>query len=173
MSFLYLLPLEHLQYSLVLVRFPEYLSEELQKATAVFSGTVTDINEDSRGQGYAVKFDVEKIWKGISEKTVFISTNMSGASCGYAFKKGEKYLVYANGKDSLSASICSRAKVLSVVGEDISVLGNGGTPIPSSYSSQEVGLFGLSYYLIFVIVLTIVVFGFVLYGGTSSQKRID
>lgn len=48
--------------------------EELKEATAVLSGIVTDIDRNLTGYGYKVKFDVEKIWKGISDKTVVVST---------------------------------------------------------------------------------------------------
>jgi len=55
--------------------------EELKEATAVFSGIVTGVERNLTGYGYKVKFDVEKTWKGISEKSVVVSTGVGGGDC--------------------------------------------------------------------------------------------
>jgi len=124
-------------------------SEALKEAKAVFSGTVTDIDRNFTGYGYKVKFDVEKVWKGISDKTAVVFTGMGGSDCGYRFKEGEKYFVYAYGsifRNTISLSFmkssdgdasflfahsCSRTGLLSAAGEDLSALGEGNVPFSS------------------------------------------
>lgn len=102
-------------------------TEELAKSTAVFSGKVLNISRD----GYAdkVTFDVEKIWKGVSEKNVIVATATEGAMCGFGFRKNEKYIVYASGENPLSTNLCSRTRLLTLADTDISVLGIGKSPI--------------------------------------------
>jgi len=147
-------------------------SEELKEATAVFSGTVIDIDRNLTGYGYKVKFDIEKIWKGISDKTVVVSTGMGGGDCGYGFKEGERYFVYAYGDDSLSANICSRTRLLSVAGEDLSVLGDGNAPLSQPNSPQGGGPLNLSNNLIFIIILAVIILGFIIYKVILSRKKV-
>ena len=109
-------------------------NEELVKSTAVFSGQVLSVNRDFLGYGYKVKFDVEKIWKGVSGKTIVVSTGLGGGDCGFGFEEGKKYIVYAYGENSLNAGICSRTHLLTQADTDIAVLGEGMSP------ASEVGL---------------------------------
>ena len=146
--------------------------EMLEKSSAVFSGMVTDIDRDLTGYGYKVKFDIEKIWKGISDKTIVVSTGMGDSDCGYGFKEGEKYFVYAYGDDSLSANICSRTRLLSVAGEDLSVLGDGNAPLPQSNSPQGGVSLSLSNNLIFIIILAVIILGFIIYKVILSRKKV-
>ena len=84
-------------------------------STAIFSGEVLEISEDSADQNsLLVKFKVAKLWKGELNREVTITTAKDSAMCGYTFEIGKKYLVYANGlKDSLMVSNCSRTKIMS------------------------------------------------------------
>lgn len=79
-------------------------------SNAIFSGEVTEITESSTDEYYLiVKFKVEESWKGKAEKEITITTAADSAMCGYGFKVGEKYVVYAHGSDDeLSTNICSR-----------------------------------------------------------------
>jgi hypothetical protein len=43
--------------------------------------------------------------------------------CGYEFKVGESYLVYAHGSDRLNTDICTRTEKLVDAGKDLKVLG--------------------------------------------------
>ncbi len=69
---------------------PEPMSPQamLEEASAVFSGTVTDVSLIlGRNE---VKFDVEKIWKGISDKNAVVLTGTGDGDCGFGFKEGKK-----------------------------------------------------------------------------------
>ena len=52
-----------------------------------------------------------------------MTTCSNSACCGYEFRKGESYLVYAGGQpEALSASLCSRTRPLAQADDDIAVL---------------------------------------------------
>lgn len=109
--------------------------EHFEKSGAVFSGIA--IRVDPRVYGYEVRFDVERIWKGAAERTVTLSTGFGSGDCGYPFREGEKYFVYANygygytyGDTSLATNICQRTRLLSDAASDLAALGEGGLPTP-------------------------------------------
>lgn len=103
---------------------------------AVFSGEVTNINENSSllgGYGKTVLFAMKETWKGTSEAEVAILTGNGGGDCGVEFVVGQLYLAYANVSDvyekqSLSTTICSPTKALGDATEDLVVLGQGQVP---------------------------------------------
>jgi hypothetical protein len=54
-----------------------------------------------------------------------VRTQVSGASCGYPFKEGQEYLVYAyEGKQGLKVDGCGATKLFSKAGADLTLLGN-------------------------------------------------
>lgn len=61
----------------------------------VFMGKVSAIDNYTNHE-WKVKFNVEKIWKGLSRPEITVISN-SLVGCGYSIVTGEKYLVYANG----------------------------------------------------------------------------
>ena len=71
---------------------------------------------------------VSEVWKGPKQETLEVRTPVSGMSCGYPFKEGQKYLVYAYGKQDLKVDLCSGTKPLSKAGADLMVLGDGEKP---------------------------------------------
>jgi hypothetical protein len=96
----------------------------------VFSGRVTKIStiaiKMSNGEEYRdrlITFDVARAYRGGDGKTVTeIVTGSGGTDCGYDFREGEKYLVYAfshpaTGK--LYTGICSRTRRLAEAGDDL------------------------------------------------------
>ena len=97
---------------------------------AVFSGEVVDFEEgaDSTtifGPIETVSFRVSEVWKGPQRETLEVSTPTQGSACGYAFKEGQEYLVYAyTGKQGLETSLCSQNKPLSKAEADLALLGN-------------------------------------------------
>ena len=106
----------------------------LEEAAAVFSGRVIAIVPYGTNS-VNVTIMVRTIWKGDVEKEVRVTTLKSSNACGFPFRKGEEYLIYARtvgrGKDKrLSAGLCSRTKRLSDAKEDLSELGIG-TPVAS------------------------------------------
>jgi len=100
-------------------------------ADAVFSGTVLSIEQidnDPRGRSWEsrlVRFSVQRGFINGPSGTVDIVTGMGGGDCGYQFKVGGQYLVYASKNPAsgrLSASICSRTKPLAEAAEDLRYL---------------------------------------------------
>jgi len=103
--------------------------EDFENFDAVFSGKVTDIDIPSKfrpstADPKKVEFDVEKSWKGVDKKTVIVETARAGPSCGFDFKKGESYLVYAYyTHNKWHTNICSRTRLISDADEDLKELG--------------------------------------------------
>ena len=121
------------------------------RVDAVFAGTVTSISEvpdpDAPPlrpdelripRSVRVEFALSNAFRGgITGATVSVTTAGSGPACGYTFKIGEQYLVYAHRpKDGsgLSVSLCSRTRPLANATEDLAFFqtlnvsaGTGGT----------------------------------------------
>ena len=98
--------------------------EELQRADAVFVGEVIGSKTENGSQIF--EFKVERLWKGAITKVV--SVGSEDGYCRYRFSAGEKYIVYARGKETLSTSICTRTKNLGAASEDLKDLGEGERP---------------------------------------------
>lgn len=90
---------------------------------AVFTGQVVEIT--SAGPGYfspnVVHFSVDKAFKGVDGPTIDIMTNSSTPSCGYPFKQGQRYFVYAKReKDGkLKESLCGPTVPLEAAAQDL------------------------------------------------------
>ena len=110
---------------------PESPARELGRAAAVFSGKVVEVRKHRRSgdifAGVEAVFRVGRAWKGVEATTVSVFTASHSAACGYGFKRGRTYLVYAH-KDRegrLSTGICGRTRRLKDAGEDLKELGAG------------------------------------------------
>lgn len=106
-------------------------AEDLKLAAAVFSGKVVEIRRHKRGGDIFARVEavlrVERVWKGVEATTVSVFTASHSATCGYGFKEGRTYLVYAH-KDAegrLSTGICWRTRRLKDAGKDLRELGAG------------------------------------------------
>ena len=107
----------------------------LEKATAVFSGEVVEIDRPSLPltssiAPVAVTFRVSEVWKGPEQGTLEVKTPVSGASCGYSFRSGESYLVYASETsmvegEGLEVLLCGETNQLSEAGANLEALGHG------------------------------------------------
>ncbi|AKT43298.1 hypothetical protein [Chondromyces crocatus] len=98
----------------------------LQKASAVFAGRIISVTRPKDGGNVVAKFAVSRAWKGVSGKTVEVSTSSHGASCGLNLKQGEERLIYADTYDGgLWASICTRSALLADAKEDVALLNSG------------------------------------------------
>ncbi|MEQ1763536.1 MAG: hypothetical protein ABL984_10370 [Pyrinomonadaceae bacterium] len=99
---------------------------EKARANAVFAGAVISIEKRSDFTRVAV-LRVESVWKGLGRKEIEVTvfTGNGGGDCGFPFRIGEKYLIYAhfNSSKNLGANICSRTKIFAEAGPDTSVLG--------------------------------------------------
>jgi len=104
--------------------------EATSKSAAVFVGTVVaSKNAKTTGQydfnSREVKFSVEESFKGLGSTEALVFTGWGGGDCGYPFRTGQQYLVYAykDEKDGrLGTSICSRTRQLSEAKEDLAYL---------------------------------------------------
>lgn len=107
---------------------PEGPAEELKRADAVFSGRVTGISRQAKSgdpfTSVKVTFTVIKRWKGEKRSQLTVFTNSHSAACGYAFNKGESYLVYADAdeKGRLVTTSCSRTANLKNTQDDVKEL---------------------------------------------------
>jgi hypothetical protein len=65
-----------------------------------------DLEEDAEMR---VSFEVARSYRGVRQKSVVVSTGLGGGDCGFRFKIGQQYLVYAfaDGSGQLSTNICS------------------------------------------------------------------
>jgi len=111
---------------------PDPVDREFHKASAVFEGRVTDI-----GQNFAfwrtppntrISFEVARVWKGPTNRTITVQSSPNSASCGYEFTIGEEYLVYTHGEQPLNVTLCSLTKSLADAQNDISQLNALVTP---------------------------------------------
>ena len=96
---------------------------------AVFAGAVTVISEidgppDLPYPRRLVRFAVERGFRGVDAATAEAVTGMGGGDCGYPFKTGERYLVYAyrNQEGRLATGICSRTRPLAEADEDLAFI---------------------------------------------------
>lgn len=87
----------------------------------VFIGLAEKVEIDERVGGMKVTFSVERPIRGASEKTIEVFTSANTASCGYPFKQGKRYFVYARkGQDGkLSESLCGPTTPLEDAEDDL------------------------------------------------------
>jgi hypothetical protein len=122
----------------ILGNSPEERAEiALKESTAVFSGEVLDVEKGPLtrmlGLGFRtpssrVTLRISEVWKGPQRETLEVSTPSQGGACGYSFSEGQKYLVYASGKEeTFQTHLCSETKPLSKASADLEALGNGET----------------------------------------------
>ncbi|WP_420642798.1 hypothetical protein [Candidatus Leptofilum sp.] len=118
-------------------------AEELERATAVFAGKVTQIDAPqgllkSSADPVQITFQVSEVWKGSVRATQLAKTVRSDASCGYSFAIGQEYLVYASGSETdPEVWLCSRTAPLAAAAEDLLALGSGEIPISDSSGSAN------------------------------------
>ena len=115
---------------------PQPVAQSLAQATAVFSGKVVEIKRVKRESkpgreidwlNVEVVFAVNTVWKGIDHRVISVFTSSQSTACGYGFKDGRTYLVYAHGEtqENLSTSICTRTKRLKDARGELKELGAG------------------------------------------------
>jgi hypothetical protein len=101
---------------------------------AIFAGRVTKIaSADTTHR--LVTFDVTTAYRGMTDKTAEISTGMGGGDCGFEFKEGGSYLVYAapdSATGKLSTGICMRTRLLGEAKDDIEYLTHKDDPAHGS-----------------------------------------
>jgi hypothetical protein len=111
------------------------------RTAAVFDGTVRGIDRTSRDESIAsrtthqlpeliVKLDVDRGWKGVDAGLVEVVTNEPDVgSCGFDFKIGHRYLVFARGaSDRLVVSRCSLTREFNGTGDGADFLASLSKP---------------------------------------------
>lgn len=127
---------------------PEAVSASLEGSDFVFTGKVTRIpsrirmylqiaryrwktrgdrelseEEEDRMFLRCIRFVVETPFKGVTEKNFEIDTGWGTGDCGYDFRRGERYLVYATRWDGGAyTGICHATKPLSEAGGEVEIL---------------------------------------------------
>jgi hypothetical protein len=105
--------------------------QEYWEAASVFVGTVSyssrvtvDDGSDFKRQQRLVRLSIDQVFRGIDGSEVEVLTGLGDGDCGYGFKLGGQYLVYAGrSKDNrLYTSICSRTRPLSEATEDLAFI---------------------------------------------------
>ena len=104
-------------------------------ASAVFVGTAITERTAERKPGTrpeeidwtprTFKFSVEQAFIGVPTTEVEIGTGQGGGDCGYDFKLGSRYLVYAyqsSQSNRLTTSICTRTAPFDKANEDLEFL---------------------------------------------------
>jgi hypothetical protein len=88
--------------------------EAADNATIVFVGVVRDVDVPLRIFGgssadpVTVEFDVSEVHKGQVPARMSLTTALDGASCGYPFQEGGRYLVFASDYGSgMTTSLCA------------------------------------------------------------------
>ena len=107
------------------VTVKKQVMEAQKKSQAVFTGKVLEITEPSDQEFLLVTIRVESNWKGAEGHTTVIATGKGGGDCGYPFRVGRKYLIYAYQANDgqLSTNVCLRTALLSDAKKDVAVLG--------------------------------------------------
>ncbi len=117
--------------------------EARDRNDSVFEGQVVKVTNPvaifsrSSADKKTVEFQVNEVWKGKVAPTIKVTTASSGASCGYDFVEGERYLVFANQTGStLDAGLCNGTLQYSASGSHLQELGSGSVPIVHSNMEQ-------------------------------------
>ncbi len=89
---------------------PSSLAQTVAAADAVFMGKVISFELVPAQPERVARFEVMKVWKGRPLEVAEIFTAENEAACGYGFRVGETYLVYAYKDDSgkLHTHVCTR-----------------------------------------------------------------
>ena len=93
-----------------------------EKTSAIFTGEVINITVVPQ-RGKTVQFKVIESLNNVRVQNLNVETGLGGGDCGYDFKVGEKYLVYANEYEGkIGTGLCSRTQLLSTAQNDLEIL---------------------------------------------------
>lgn len=112
--------------------YREDVATALAGAHAVFTGRVVAVRDTVIGEGHfpgpyvrRVTLRVDRAWKGVDSSTVVVVTGMGDADCGFPFRRGGRYLVFAHRRPDglLEAGICDRTARLRRAARTLRALG--------------------------------------------------
>ena len=104
-----------------------------KSSKAVFFGEVVEIVQDL-GDTRIIKLKVEKYWKGVKDESINVVTT-GVLPCGYNFRVGRKYLIYAGQENGQLETAPCRILHAAAAEDELEKLGRGKTPKGSSVSS--------------------------------------
>jgi len=114
-------------------------------AAAVFTGTVINSSTTTSKRGEyevrerLVRFNIDQAFRGVKGKDVEVRTGLGDSDCGYNFRLGGQYLVYAYGDGGkLATGICSRTRTISEASDDLAYFQGLATAEPGATISGEV-----------------------------------
>ena len=108
--------------------------QEFWNATAVFVGRVESLTRAS-SNSVSVTFKVQEWFRGTRDETVTLRTPAGAPTCGYPFRSGREYLVYAvpvDGTSDLTTSLCSRTQVVERASADLAYVRSLSSSAPPS-----------------------------------------
>lgn len=105
------------------------LEQQVKKAkrnsAAVFAGEVLDVQKSSEfSRFFTIRLNYK--WKGVFDSEVItVVTGVGNGDCGYPFRVGETYLVYAykSSTDALSTNVCQRTNLFAESKNEAEFLG--------------------------------------------------
>lgn len=107
------------------------LQEQIDQADIIFSGTCLFVNTNWVAGGHKFVFKVDQYWKKQID-SLFIVNSKHETNGGFAFEKGQTYLVYVDKGFTPKTNICMGNKLLAHAEEDLQLLGKGNMPGKSS-----------------------------------------
>lgn len=132
------------------------IEEQVARSDVIFAGEVLKVEQLRGSWTVQVLFEVSDIWKGTNASQVMIYTGSSGADCGYEFRVGQHYLVYAqesqfySSDEQLVTTICDRTRLLVTADEDLAALGE--STLPTKYVDLTKQPLGIGWYVVMTIV---------------------
>jgi hypothetical protein len=76
----------------------------------IFDGTVTSVIADTVRFGRRATLAVQRQWGPVGEDTVVVSTGLGDGDCGFEFKTGERYLIFARSGRTWHTNICTPSR---------------------------------------------------------------
>lgn len=100
------------------------LCQSFWQADVVFAGEVLSFEKLDPKQMFSkrlARVRVDRVWRGEAAGVVEISTGSGGGDCGYSFRRGQSYVIYAHKGPggALSTNICTPTKLLSKASDDL------------------------------------------------------
>ena len=116
------------------------MEEAVGGADAVFRARVLRVETDvvtepgwGRYSRQRVTLRVAGVWKGALADTAVLFTGAGGGDCGFPFRRGEDYVIYAGREDGeLLTGLCTRTAAASRAGVDLQRLGPMARPRPAT-----------------------------------------
>lgn len=109
------------------------VKQRFKHTDVAFAGKVLSKKKDDK-EGVEVVFQIEKVWKGKVMKMITIHTGPTEDlydvfnMCAPLFRVGERYVVFAGGKKTLSNDVCQGFWKFSDAEKMIGQLGKGQVP---------------------------------------------